>query len=149
MTIFVMPPTGFTQPSQLVDDLVEPLALDQLHDVERELALTPDLEDRHDVGVVHPCRRLGLAAEPLQGPAVAHYAFGQDFQGHTAAQADLLGLVDGPHAAPAELAEDPVVAQSTEPALDRIPAGRRRLGVDRKVLLDHHQSRKQLPDLVG
>ena len=36
---------------------------------------------------------------------------GQDLERHPAAQADLLGLVDDPHAAPADLAEDPVVAQ--------------------------------------
>src|SRR5437764_1328419 len=51
-------PAGSTEPPQLVNDLVEPLALDQLHRVEGGLALPPDLEDRHDVGVVHPRRRL-------------------------------------------------------------------------------------------
>ena len=59
------------QPRQLVDDLVEPLALDELHGVVGRLAVLADLEDRHDVGVVQPRRGLRLAAEPLQGLAVA------------------------------------------------------------------------------
>ena len=54
-----------------LDDLVEPLALDQLHGVEGDVTIPTDLEDRHDVGVVQPRRRLRLAAEPLQGLAVA------------------------------------------------------------------------------
>ena len=44
---------------------------------------------------------------------------GQDLQGHVTAEALLHGLVDDPHAAPADLAEDPIVAQS----LGRGPGG--------------------------
>ena len=51
--------------------------------------------------------------------AVARDMAGQDLQRHPAAQADLLGLVDHPHAAPADLAEDPVVAQPPLLARDR------------------------------
>src|SRR5262249_38181004 len=70
---------------------------------------------------------------------------------HAAAQADLLGLVDDPHASPADLPEGPVVAQPPRLALDRmpIPDGRRRVVVAREVLLDHHQGRQQPADLVG
>jgi hypothetical protein len=55
------------QPPQLVDDLVKSLALDELHGVEGDIPLVPDLEDRHDVRMVQPCSGLRLAAEPLQG----------------------------------------------------------------------------------
>ncbi len=146
-------PPGIAQPRQLVDDLVEPLALDELHRVVGHLAVAADLVDRHDVGVVQPRRRLRLAAEPFQGQAVFRNLAGQDLERHLAAQADLLGLVDHPHAAPADLAEDAVIAQP--PLLARgwgrrgLRAVRPGVAVDRQVLLDHHQGRQQLADLVG
>ena len=61
--------------------------------------------------MVQPRRGPRLAAEPLQQLRVPSRAGRQDLQGHAAAQRLLLGLVDDAHAAPADLAEDPVVAQ--------------------------------------
>ena len=91
---------------------------------------------------------LRLAAEPLQGLAVADHVAGQDLEGHAAAQRDLLGLVDHPHPAPADLADDPVVAD-----LSQSRDGGRRLGclvagvaLD---LLDLDQGREHLADLLG
>ena len=54
------------EPPQLVDDQVEPLALDELHGVVADVAVLADLEDRHDVGVVELRRRPRLAAEAGQ-----------------------------------------------------------------------------------
>ena len=54
------------EPPQLVDDQVEPLALDELHGIVADLAVLADLEDRHDVGVVELRRRPRLAAEAGQ-----------------------------------------------------------------------------------
>ena len=56
----VGPRIAGTKPPELIDDLVEPLALDQLHGVEAKIALTPNLEDRDDIGMVQPCRGSGL-----------------------------------------------------------------------------------------
>ena len=75
---------------------------------------------------------------------------GQDLQGHAAAERDLLGLVDHAHAAPADLAEDPVVAHLAQ----RRQGDRRFRGAGplRLVLLDPldlDQGREQLADLVG
>ena len=56
----------------------------------------------------------GLAAEPLQDHPVAGDLPRQDLERDPAAQRDLLGLVDDAHAAPADLAEDPVVADLPE-----------------------------------
>ena len=53
-----------SQPPQLVQHRVEALALDELHDVEVRALVLADAEDRHDVGVVQPRRRAGLALEP-------------------------------------------------------------------------------------
>src|SRR5262249_33726172 len=71
-------PIGMPEPRQLVDNLVERLALDELHGVEGDAALLPDLENRHDVGVVQSRRSLRLATETLESPAVAHHVAGQN-----------------------------------------------------------------------
>jgi hypothetical protein len=54
------------EPPQLIDDHVQPLALDELHGVVADIAVLANLEDRHDVGVVELRRRPRLAAEPGQ-----------------------------------------------------------------------------------
>ena len=98
------------EPPQLGDDCVEPLALDELHGVIADIPVLAHIVDRNDVGVVQPCRGAGLAAEPLLDQPVAGNLPWQDLERHAAAQRDLLGLVHDAHAAPADLAEDPVVA---------------------------------------
>lgn len=55
-----------------LDDAVEVLALDQLHDeVEAALVVAIEVEDRHDVGVLHPRRQLRLADEHVSEGRVA------------------------------------------------------------------------------
>ncbi len=71
---------------QLVDDGVEAQAGDELHDVVRRAILLADAEDRHDVGVVQPGRRPGLALEADELLGVADHGARQDLQGHVAAQ---------------------------------------------------------------
>ncbi len=99
------------QPLQFLQDLVESQALDELHHVIGQPLVFADAEDRHDVGVVQPGRRAGLPLEPLLGPGVHQELTGQDLQRDVAAERDLLGLVDDAHAAAADLADDPVIAQ--------------------------------------
>ena len=98
-------------PAQLVDDLGEAAALDVLHRVERHAPLGADGEDRHDVVVVQAGGGLGLELEPLELAGVERRGHGQDLQRHAAVQRPLLGLVHDPHAAPADLAEDAVIAE--------------------------------------
>ena len=99
------------EPPQFVEHAVEPLALDELHDVIGRLALLADAEDWHDVGVVELRRGPGLALESPAGPGVAEHLRGQDLERHMPPQRDLLGLVDDAHPAPADLADDAVVAE--------------------------------------
>ena len=99
------------KPLQLIQHGVEPLALDELHDVVRRLFLLAHAEDRHDVGVVQLGRGPGFALEPASLLGVSKRLRGQDLERHVAAQRDLLGLVDDAHSAPAHLAKDAVVAQ--------------------------------------
>ena len=96
---------------QLADHLGQALALDELHGVVVHAPLAADGVDRHDVGVVQAGGGLGLELEPLELPGVERRGEGQDLQRHAAAERDLLGLVDDAHAAAADLAEDPEVAQ--------------------------------------
>ena len=98
-------------PAELVDDLGEAAALDVLHRVERHAPLGADGEDRHDVVVVQAGGGLGLELEPLELAGVERRGHGEDLQRHAAVQRPLLGLVHDPHAAPADLAEDPVIAE--------------------------------------
>ncbi len=69
-----------------------------------------------------PSDGLGLAPKPLHGLFVGDDAEPQDLQGHMAAERCLLGLVNDAHAAAAELADDPELAQGRR--LSRRRAGR-------------------------
>src|SRR5262249_39272867 len=102
-------PAGL-QPFQLVQHLVQSQARDELHDVVVQAVLRADAEDRDDVGVVQAGGRLRLPLEPL-ALAVVKEELRQHLQGDVPAQGDLLGLIDDAHAAPADLAQDAVVAQ--------------------------------------
>jgi hypothetical protein len=81
--------------------------------------------------------------------SLPHHVAGQDLQGHAASQRDLLGLVNHPHAAPADLAHDPVVAEFLEArhgARGRPPRVVAGVSLD---LFDFDQGREHLADLVG
>ena len=56
--------SGATQASQFVENAIESGSLDVLHDEVGVLVLPADAEHRHDVGMVQPRRRLGLAFKP-------------------------------------------------------------------------------------
>ena len=138
--------------TQLGDDQVQSLALDELHGIEPDIPILADLVDRHDIGVMESSRGPGLAAKPLLDHPVARHLPRQDLQRHAAAQRDLLGLVHDPHATPADLAEDPVVADLAQgwirgpsvAGLIHVLALPATLG-----LLDLDHRREQLADLLG
>ena len=69
---------------------------------------------------------LGLELKPLECPRVERGGQGQNLEGDRAAQRDLLGLVNHPHAAAGDLADDPEVAEDLAPL--RIARARHRLG---------------------
>ena len=95
---------------------IEALALDELHHVVGRFVLLADAEDRHDVGMVQLGGGPGLALEPPPLLDVSERLRGQDLEGDVPAERDLLGLVDDPHAAAADLAEDAIVAELFEVA---------------------------------
>ena len=83
-----------TEPLDLAQDVVQALALDELHGVVVQALVLADAEDRHDVGVVQPGRGPGLAPEPLQPGRSRPAMEGQHLQGHVPAQRFLDRLVD-------------------------------------------------------
>jgi hypothetical protein len=92
--------TRLSQPLQLVQDHVQPQALDELHDAVVQAVLLADAEDRHDVGVVQLRRRPRLTLEAAQLPRVEQSVGRQHLDGHVPAEGALLRLVDDAHAAP-------------------------------------------------
>ena len=88
-----------------------PATLDELHGVVVHPPVAPDGEDRHDVGMVQGRRDLGLDPEPRELPGVHDGRHRQDLQGDATPERHLLGLVDDPHPATADLADDAELAQ--------------------------------------
>ena len=141
------------EPAEFGDDLVEPLAADELHGVEVRAVVLADAEDRDDVGVVQPGGGPRLHGETLQLRRASHLLPGQDLQGDVPAERLLDRLVDDAHAAPADLAEDRVVAQpprvATEVGDPPGALGDGLAAVDGEVLLELDQRRQDLADLLG
>jgi hypothetical protein len=111
------------EPAQLRDQLGKAGPLDELHRVIRHVSERSDRVDRHDPRVLEPGHRLRLELEPLQRPRIHRRGQGEHLQRDPAAQRELLGLVDDPHAPPADLPEDAEVAEDPPP-LDRALARR-------------------------
>jgi hypothetical protein len=100
------------QPLDLLKDSVQPVPADELHGVVVKPLMLADAENRHDVGMVQPGRRAGLAPEPFQPSWVAEMVEGECLQGHVPAQRFLDRFVDHPHAARANGAEQEVIAEA-------------------------------------
>ena len=64
---------SIAKPHELVDDLVEPLPLNELHGVERDAGIATDFEDGHDIRVMQPRGSPRFASEPLERLAVASH----------------------------------------------------------------------------
>ena len=108
-----------------VDQLLESLALEQLHDYERPSLVLPAVVDGADVGVVQSRGSPRLALEPLQRLGLGAQILGEELERHVAAQSGVLGLVDDTHAAAPELREHTIVRNSL--ANHEMPrSGRRR-----------------------
>ena len=111
------------RPGVAADPVGQGAAADPLHRQERVAVVDAHLVDLHDVGVLDAGGQLGLAAEPLP-LGFGREAAGQDhLQGHQPPQPAMPGLVDDPHPAAADLAQD---ACTRPPARGhRRPRGRR------------------------
>ena len=120
---------GIAQLLQLGQHRVQALALDELHHIIMRSLMLADAEDRHDVGVVQPRGRAGLALEAADLLGVGERPGGQHLERHAAAERLLLGLVHDAHAAAAHLAQQAELAQPAGGRTDDRagPAGERRV----------------------
>ena len=95
------------------------LTLDQLHAEERpSVGERPQLIDRHHAGMLQLPTDLRLLDEPAHQVIVFAEVFAEHLDGDVAAKVGVASLQDGPHAAPSNLAVDPVAERRV------IPAGR-------------------------
>jgi hypothetical protein len=105
--------------SHLVEAVGQRLARQVLeHHVGTAAAVEPDVEDRHDGGVLHLGGRLRLALEPLEvgapGPLAAAARRDQGLDGHHPVEQRVAGLVHHAHRALAEGLEDLVAADGLD-----------------------------------
>src|SRR5438874_13064348 len=84
------------------NEMPERLAFQELHHDEWVAIVLSNFMDGADVGMIQSggCPRFTL--KPLQGLAIGRKLVGQELQGDVAAQTQILGLVDDPHASAAE-----------------------------------------------
>ena len=106
---------GFLQVEALVrvEEGLEFLALDELHDEVGDFAFLAEVVHLDDVRVVQPRDRLGLAHEPhrvILGRVLVEVALQDRLDRHAPAQARIDALVDDAHGALTERALDVVAA---------------------------------------
>ena len=100
--------------------------LDELHREEVLPIDLADLEDRDDVRVLQPRRRLGLGAEPLDVLVVREPARQDHLERHDPAQVHLPGAIDHAHTAAGDFGDQLIVAEP----LGRRLEGARRLAIE-------------------
>ena len=111
--VAVIPPLarpggGRAVAAEVAEHAVEPAPLDPLHRVVAEAADLADVEDRDDVRVVQPGGGPRLVQEPSAAVRVGRGVGAEHLQRDRAVEPDVDRLVDDPHAAAAQLADDPV-----------------------------------------
>ena len=119
---------------------------DELHGKVVQALMLADAEDWHDVGMVQPGRRAGLAAKPFQPRRVAEMVEGERLQGHVPAQRFLDRLVHHPHSARADGTEQKVIAQALRHRCARAGSGGLGLAfrpTPRAELFNDHQGGEQ------
>jgi hypothetical protein len=80
-----------------------------LHDDEGPALVLADVEDRADPGVVEPRGGLRLALESLEDPGALSDSSRQELERDVALETKILGVLNLPHTALAQLGGDPVV----------------------------------------
>ena len=96
--------------------VAERFAFDQRHDVIEELAGLTAVQQRQDVGMVQLCRDRDLAQKPLRPQRRSEFR-PQHLERHLAVVLQVLGEVDGGHAAGADLALDAIAVDQCGPEL--------------------------------
>ena len=129
------------------DQVGEAAPFDELHRVIRHIVHHPHGVYRHDPRVLKQSGDLGLELKALKCSRVERGGQWQDLEGDHAAKWHLLGLVNHPHPATCDLADDPEVAEDLPP-LRIARAGRRLKAVDADGSVERGQplhGRQHLP----
>ena len=100
-----------SQETDVGQDAVQGLPLDQLHRVVADAVLFAVVEDADDVRMVQPGRQAGLAVEPPQVFRVVPQSWEHDLQRHAPLERLVLGLIHHAHPSAADPAKDAIVAQ--------------------------------------
>ncbi len=95
----------------LVKNRSQAAALDELHGVVVDALVATDAKNRHDVRMLELGGGLGLDLEPLPMFGIDRRGKRQYLQGDPPAERNLLGLVHNAHSPPADLPENPVIAE--------------------------------------
>ena len=93
----------------VADQVLQRLAVKELHGDEALALLLPDLVDGADIGVVQGRGGLGLAPEAFQCLRVLGHVIGQELEGNEATERRVLSLIHHTHPAAAQLLDDAVV----------------------------------------
>ena len=89
--------------------MLQGVAIQKLHGDESLAVLLANVVNRADVGMVERGCSLGFALEAAECLRVAGHFVGQEFQAYKTVQPSVLGLVNHPHPAAAELFDNAVV----------------------------------------
>ena len=100
---------------QLLDQRGQGPPLDELHGIIVDPPVATDRVDGHDPRVVEQGGGLRLDPKSRQMVRVEGRGERQDLQGHPPAQGNLHRFVNHPHPSPADLADDPEVAEHADP----------------------------------
>src|SRR5262245_37720734 len=94
------------------DQLLERLALHQLHRNERLSLKFVDIVDGADVGMIERRSRPSLTPKPFQNLLILRQVRWQEFEGDSSPELDVFGLVDHAHATRSKLLKDTVMRNS-------------------------------------
>ena len=96
-----------------VDVLTQGFAVDELHGDKGDMILFANVVDRADARVVEGRSGVGFAAKTLQSLGVLGHAVGKKFQGDSAIESGVQGLVDHTHSASTEFLQNAKVRNGT------------------------------------
>jgi hypothetical protein len=91
------------------DQVLERRAVEEFHHQKGFAAFLADVVDRANVRMIQRRRGLGFAPETLKRLPILRQILRKKLEGHKAAEAGVLGLVDDAHASAAEFFEDAVM----------------------------------------
>ncbi len=98
------------QRTLLLDDLLQGMALEILHDDIVDAVLVPDVVDDDDIGVAQSSSGLSFSLEALDELLIVAELGWKRLDGHVTVEGWLIGAVDNGHATPPELVDDLVIA---------------------------------------